>query len=229
MDLGDFLIFLFLFITIFVFLQLRSVLGKRTGHEKPFSGFSFARKKFSAFSSKDNKWKIVSVEKEKKQDNIDYIDVVFPLGTQLNKDLRELVAVYPNFSLKDFLAVAKDSYEVIVVSFFDGNISKIEKLVDQKVYLDFTEAISKQKVNDDKQVKSSLIGIDEVKIVSARVENKNIYITTRIVGQLISCSYDKNGILLPDEPEVFGKVVDVWTFMSEIPFDSSNWKLISTE
>ncbi|AHA27512.1 hypothetical protein lam_138 [Candidatus Liberibacter americanus str. Sao Paulo] len=228
MDLGDFLTFLFLFIAIFVFLQLRSVLGKRTGHEKPFFGFSFTRKKFSSFPSKDNKWKIVSLEKEKNKTNVDDIDLVFPFGTKLNQSLRDIVAVCHNFNLKDFLTLAQDYYELIVVSFFDGNISNIEKLVDKKVYEDFSNSISKRKT-DDNLVKSSLIGIDELKIISARIEDKNIYITTRIVGQFISCSYDKEGTLLPDKPEVFGKVVDVWTFMNVISADNSNWKLISTE
>ncbi|MBY7649063.1 MAG: hypothetical protein C4617_00885 [Candidatus Liberibacter europaeus] len=228
MDLGDLLIFLSIFITIFVVLQLRSVLGKRTGNEKPFSGFSFVQKKFSASSSKDDKWKIVSLDKEKKQDNIDCIDELFPCGTKLNESLRGIVSVCPSFNVKYFLTEAREAYELIVTAFFNGDISKIEKLVDNKVYLDFGEVIAKRKL-EDKTLKSSLVGIDEVNIVGANIEDGNMYITTRIVGQFISCSYDKDNVLISSDPEVFGKVVDTWTFVKGISSDNQDWKLISTE
>ncbi|MBL0848728.1 MAG: Tim44/TimA family putative adaptor protein [Candidatus Liberibacter ctenarytainae] len=223
MDLGDFLIFFFLLLTVFVFLRLHSVLGKRTGCEKPFAGF----KKYALSPLKHDKWKVVS-EKDKKQENFDFIDVNFPVGTPLNKSLRDIVTVYPGFNLKDLLSELRDAYEVIVSAFLNGNIKDIEKLINGKVYEDFTKYLSTQH-HGDKFIKSSLVGIDDVKVVNAIIEDNNIYITTRIVGQFISSSYDKENVLILSDPEVFGKVVDIWTFVREISSNNPSWKLISTE
>ncbi|MFV0256052.1 hypothetical protein AYO25_02510 [Candidatus Liberibacter solanacearum] len=228
MYLGDFLILLCFFIAVFVILQLRSALGKRTGHEKPLSGVSPEKRKKSVFSPKGDGWNVVSLNKGKKEDVLDSINGLFPVGTRLNKVFRDIVSIYSGFDPKDFLNGVRDSYGVIVDSFFEGNILKIEKLIDSKVYQDFADSLSIQK-SSEKVIKSSLVGLDDLKIVNASVEGNNIYITTRIVGQFISASYDKNNALIAGDPEIFGKVVDVWTFVRNISSSNPNWILISTK
>ncbi|AGH16747.1 hypothetical protein RH08_01955 [Candidatus Liberibacter asiaticus] len=224
MDSGDFLILLFAFITFFVFLQLRGVLGKKTGNEKPFSGF-FSGK--YVFSKRDERG-IITLGKGKKQDNLDSINELFPIGTRLNKVMRDIVSVYTDFDPKDFLNEARNSYEAIVDSFFEGKVHAIEKLVDSRVYQDFNDSLSTRKSNE-KNVKSSLVGIDDMKIINASIEENTVYITIRIVGQFISASYDKDNLLISSDPEIFGKVIDIWTFVRNIPPSNPNWVLISTK
>ncbi|WP_333947885.1 Tim44/TimA family putative adaptor protein [Candidatus Liberibacter brunswickensis] len=227
MDLGDFLILLFAFITIFIFLQLRSVLGKKSTREKPFPDYlNEKKKKFSL--SKEDTWNVLSFKKVKKQDILDSVNELFPIGTHLNKTMRDIISICSNFDPKDFLNNARSSYETIVDSFFEGKIHEIEKLVDGKVYQDFNDSLMERKYNE-KNVKSSLVGIDDFKIVNASIENNSIYITIRIVGQFISASYDKNDALISSDPEIFGKVIDVWTFTRNVSSDNPNWILISTK
>ncbi|WP_259345104.1 Tim44/TimA family putative adaptor protein [Candidatus Liberibacter sp.] len=219
----------FVFVTVLVFLQLRSVLGRKTGNEKPFSNFWAVHDgKISAVSSKEGSLKLVSLEKEKSRDNFDAIDADFPIGTPLNKSLREIVSIYPDFNPQGFLSGVRDAYEKIVVSFYEGNIQNIKELIDEKVYKDFSAAIAKQ-AESDKNIKSSLVGIEDVKIVRASVKDGGIHVVTRIVGQYISASYDKEGAFIPGDPEFSGKVIDRWTFTRKTPSKNPNWKLVSTE
>ncbi|AKK20154.1 Tim44/TimA family putative adaptor protein [Candidatus Liberibacter africanus] len=227
MDSGDFLILFFAFITIVVFLQLRGVLGEKTGREKPSSGFHPWKKKQSN-PSKEDSWNVMSFKKEKKQDHLDSINELFPIGTRLNKIMRDIVAIYSDFDPKDFLNNARGSYEMIVDSFFDRKINKIEKLVDSKVYQDFNDSLAEQQTKE-KNVKSSLVGIDDFKIINASIEDNTLYITIRIVGQFISASYDKDNALISSDPEIFGKVIDIWTFSKNISSNNPNWILISTK
>ncbi|AGA65362.1 hypothetical protein B488_13700 [Liberibacter crescens BT-1] len=230
MNLSDFITFFFLIVTILLFIQLRSFLGKRTGNEKPPADIFSIHEELSKVSKKDKKLVVSSINKEENFNNFSYIDAVSPIGSELNNSLRKVISVYPHFNPEDFIKGVRVAYEMIVVAFYERDLSEVKDLLFKEVYDNFVLSISERKnKKDNKNIKSSLIGTDSVKILDAKIVNDNIMITCRIVGQIISASYDQEGLLLKKEPEITGKVVDIWTFARKISSSNPNWKLISTE
>jgi predicted lipid-binding transport protein (Tim44 family) len=110
---------------IVIFIQLRSVLGKRTGSERPpFDPYTAGRQaEKEASSSPDN---VVSLPRkrtngEAPESNYASIDAVAKQGSDLNKGLRAVKDADPNFDPKSFVDGAKMAYEMIVMAYADGD------------------------------------------------------------------------------------------------------------
>ena len=78
-------------------------------------------------------------------------------------------------------------------------------------------------------VKSTFVGIERIEMTQAAVRDSEEQITLRIISQLISATYDKDGKLVDGDAENVSEVDDIWTFSRDIRSRDPNWKLIATE
>lgn len=225
---NDFITLFFLVAAVLIFLQLRSVLGRRTGSEKPpFDPYS-AREAAKAPAGDDGK--VVTLPRRELTDEEKYseIDGMAKPGTSLNAALRELLAVDPSFKPKEFLNGARMAYEMIVMAFADGDRKTLKNLLSKEVYEGFDAAISEREARGE-VVKSTFVGIDRADITNASVSNMEEQVTVRIVSQLISATFDKDGNLVDGDQESVADVTDIWTFARDARSKDPNWKLVATE
>ncbi|MQV99627.1 Tim44/TimA family putative adaptor protein [Sinorhizobium medicae] len=227
----DFITFFFLIAAVVIFLQLRSVLGRRTGSERPpFDPYS-SRDIAQGPEAKDN-GKVVQLPRRDgaAEDESRYaeIETVAKAGTPLNAQLRAVTDADPNFNPVEFLNGAKMAYEMIVMAFADGDRKTLKGLLSREVYEGFEAAIAERE-NKGEVVKSTFVGIDKADIVHAEIKDSEENITARIISQLISATYDKQGKLVDGDAESVAEVNDLWTFSRDIRSRDPNWKLIATE
>lgn len=225
---NDFITLFFLVAAVLIFLQLRSVLGRRTGSEKPpFDPYS-AREAAKAPAGDDGK--VVTLPRRELTDEEKYseIDGMAKPGTPLNAALRELLSVDPSFKPKEFLNGARMAYEMIVMAFADGDRKTLKNLLSKEVYEGFDAAISEREARGE-VVKSTFVGIDRADITNASVSNMEEQVTVRIVSQLISATFDKDGNLVDGDQESVADVTDIWTFARDARSKDPNWKLVATE
>ncbi len=225
---NDFITLFFLVAAVLIFLQLRSVLGRRTGNEKPpFDPYS-ARGAAKAPAGDDGK--VVTLPRRELTDEEKYseIDGMAKPGTSLNSSLRELLSVDPSFKPKEFLNGARMAYEMIVMAFADGDRKTLKNLLSKEVYDGFDAAISEREARGE-VVKSTFVGIDRADITNASVSNMEEQVTVRIVSQLISATFDKDGNLVDGDQENVADVTDIWTFARDTRSRDPNWKLVATE
>ncbi|MNH87165.1 Tim44-like domain protein [compost metagenome] len=78
-------------------------------------------------------------------------------------------------------------------------------------------------------VKSTFVGIDKAAFTQAAVKQSEAQVTVRIVSQLISATFDKEGKLIDGDQEAVAEVTDIWTFARDVRSKDPNWKLIATE
>jgi predicted lipid-binding transport protein (Tim44 family) len=226
---NDFITLFFLVAAVLIFLQLRSVLGRRTGNEKP---------PFDPFSPRDavknggaDDGKVVTLPRREVQDDeqrYTEIDNFAKPGTPLNSSLREMAKADPSFKPKEFLDGAKMAYEMIVMAFADGDRKTLKGLLSKEVYEGFDSAISERESRGE-VVKSTFVGIEKADITQAVVKDSEEQVTVRIVSQLISATYDKAGAPIEGDQETVAEVTDIWTFARDIRSRDPNWKLIATE
>jgi predicted lipid-binding transport protein (Tim44 family) len=229
MGANDFITLFFLVAAVLIFLQLRSVLGRRTGHEKPPFDPISARDAARAPSADDGK--VVTLPRRDQGDDEQRfadIDAVAKPGTDLNNGLRALTKADPSFRPKDFLNGARMAYEMIVMAFADGDRKTLKGLLSKEVYEGFDTAISDRETRGE-TIKSSFVGIDKADITHASVKDHDEQITVRIVSQLISATYDKDGALIDGDAEAVAEVTDIWTFARDVRSRDPNWKLVATE
>lgn len=140
----DVILVIALVVMVVIFVQLRNVLGKRIGFEKPpFDPYSRRSKKQVEAETADN---IVSFphQKNSQKDDFSEIDKISPEGSILNKNLRELHRIDPHFSPQFFIKGAQIAYEMIVTAFAKGDRNQLKSLLCQDVFESFCTAIEQR-------------------------------------------------------------------------------------
>lgn len=229
MGANDFITLFFLVAAVLIFLQLRSVLGRRTGNEKPPVDPFSAREAARPAQADDDK--VVTLPRRETMDEEQRwadVDAVAKPGTEINTAIRELIQSDPSFKPKEFIKGAGMAYEMIVMAFSDGDRKTLKGLLSKDVYEGFDGAVTERETRGE-IVKSSFVGIDKADIVQVAVKDSEVQITLRIVSQLISATYDKAGNVVDGEADAVAEVTDIWTFARDIRSRDPNWKLIATE
>jgi predicted lipid-binding transport protein (Tim44 family) len=221
----------FLIVAALIFLNLRSVLGKRSGSEKP---------PYEPYASRDGAQppppptedgKVIALPRRdlaEADDRYTAVDDIAPSGTDLNKTLRRISDADPGFNPKEFINGAKMAYEMIVMGFAEGDRKSLKGLLSSEVYDGFDQAIAAREKAGEK-VKSSFVGIEKADITAATMEGSEATITLKIVCQLISATYDASGQIIEGDAEGVAEVRDSWTFARDIRSRDPNWKLVSTQ
>jgi predicted lipid-binding transport protein (Tim44 family) len=231
MEFFDFGTIFFLVAAVVIFFQLRNVLGRRTGNERPpFDPYTAARTAKDAAAKPEN---VVSLPRKgvagkPAEENYAAIDAFTKPGTDLNKGLRAIKDADPAFDPKTFVDGAKMAYEMIVMAYADGDRKTLKNLLSREVYDGFVAAISDRETKSEK-IQSSFVGIDKADIVSAEMKNGEAHITLRVVSELISATRNKAGEVIDGDPETVAEVKDVWTFARDTRSRDPNWKLVATE
>lgn len=231
MEFFDFGTIFFMIAAIVIFFQLRSVLGRRTGHERPpFDPYSSARKDAGAEAAAGEN--VVSLPRRKGSPepatSYAVIDAVAAPGTDLNRGLRAIRDADPAFEPNGFVDGAKLAYEMIVMAYADGDRRALKNLLSREVYEGFVAAIADRESRNEK-IQSSFVGINRAEIVNADVKGGEAHITLRIVSELISATRNAAGEVIDGDPETVAEVKDVWTFARDTRSKDPNWKLVATE
>lgn len=233
LDLGT---IFFIVAAVVIFLQLRSVLGRRTGNEKPPHDPYRRERADQAPSAKDNVVSLPRRQKARDEKTAEAtlasaqadIDEIAKPGSELNDGLRAIRTADPAFEPRAFLEGVRLAYEMIVMAFADGDRKTLKNLLSKEVYEGFVGAIDDREQKGQK-VRSSFVGIDKADIVAAEVKGSEAHLTVRVASQLISSTVDASGAVVEGDPDHVAEVKDVWTFARDTRARDPNWKLVATE
>ena len=233
----DILTVIALVIAVVFFLRLRSVLGRRTGSERPpFDPFRRSEAPRSAGGGDD---KVVSlprrpVEREEAKPEAETaaidekIKTLAPAGSMLNEGLKAIAGADRSFDPDAFLAGARAAYEMIVTAFAEGDRKTLRNLLSREVNDGFVAAIAQREQRQD-TIEFKFIGIDNAEMTEAALKGGTAQVTVRFLSKLISATRDKAGTVTDGDPVHVSDVTDIWTFARDISARDPNWKLIATE
>ncbi len=228
---------IFLVIAIVVFLRLRSVLGRRTGNERPpFDPFTRRDAPRTGATGDD---KVISLPRrpaeaeEAKPADVEAaaearVNTIAAPGTPLADALKAITASDRSFDPAPFVNGAKGAYEMIVTAFAEGDRKVLRQLLSRDVYDGFVSAISQRESRDEK-IEFKFVGIDKTEITEATLKGGTAQVTVRFVSKLISATHDKAGAVIDGDPVHVGDVTDIWTFARDVNSRDPNWKLVATE
>jgi predicted lipid-binding transport protein (Tim44 family) len=231
-DVFDIYTIIFLALAVFIFLRLRSVLGQRTGRERPPYDPYAAR---DAVRSPANE-KIVTLP-TRKPEVVEQADAAEPKdrwkgiaesGSALAIGLDAVAAADRDFNAEHFLAGARAAYEMIVTAFAEGDRRTLKNLLSREVYEGFEAAISEREQRAQ-TTETRFISIDQAEIVGAEVRGRSAQVTVRFVSKLVSVTRDRTGAVVDGNAEAVTDVTDVWTFARDVSSRDPNWKLVATE
>jgi predicted lipid-binding transport protein (Tim44 family) len=238
---------IFLALAVFIFLRLRSVLGQRTGRERPpYDPYSSAREPVRPAAENvvalpnrapEAAAKPADKTADKPAEPAAPAQTVPPgerwagiaaAGSPIAAGLDALLAADPAFDAKHFLTGARAAYEMIVNAYAEGDRRSLKNLLSREVYDGFETAINEREKRGE-TVESRFVAIDKAEISAAELRARTAQITVRFISQLVSATRDKNGNVIDGNPEKVTDITDVWTFARDVTARDPNWKLVATE
>lgn len=222
---------IFLALAVFIFMRLRSVLGQRTGRERPPYDPYSAR---DTVRPADNVVALPGRTADKQPPPVEALPPaerwkgIAQPGTPLAGGLDAIVSEDKSFDPQHFIAGARAAYEMIVNAYAEGDRRTLKNLLSREVYEGF-EAVIRDREARGETVETKFVSIDTTDITAAEMRGKTAQITVRFVSQLISVTRDRAGNVIDGSPDKVTEVTDVWTFARDISTRDPNWKLVATE
>lgn len=234
----DPLTIVFALVAIVVIWKLRSVLGERTGLEKPPRQRFFGRPtdpgptgapgdapsstgprnvirlpgaSASAPPADPNRWR-------------GYAEP----GSVVTAGLDAIAAADPTFSAGPFLEGAKTAYEAIVTAFAAGERKTLQSLLAGDVYDGFNAALLDREKRGER-LTTTFVSMDEANFQAASLEGRTARATVRFLSKQISATHDGKGGLTDGSPDRVVDMNDIWTFARDVTSRDPNWKLVATE
>ena len=183
-----------------VLLRLRSVLGRRTGHEKT--------------DKTSYNYETPQTSQEEK---------VIPIEPKTAPSKRE----DGWFDNDDFLRGAANAYETIVTNFENGNKDALKSLLSDDVLNSFSSVIDERNSKNE-TVEFNFIGIEKSEIVHKDLKKNPMEVTVRFISEMITCIKNSKDEVISGSLNQVQKITDVWTFEKIKDKKSSNWLLAAT-
>ncbi|MFM8747653.1 MAG: Tim44/TimA family putative adaptor protein [Aestuariivirga sp.] len=226
---------LLLAVALVVFWRLRSVLGTRTGTEKPPFD-PFGAKRTESPVRQDGRDNVVRLPQGAPASGADSDQEPAPpvwqgyaeAGSPLALGLEQVAENDPSFSPRSFLEGAKVAYEMIIDGFAKGDKASLKNLLSKEVLDGFAQAIDAREAQGQR-VESRFVGIDKATLHAATLMGSKAAVTVEFVSELISATYDRSDKVIDGDPKQIREVTDVWTFERDITSRNPNWKLVSTQ
>ena len=231
----------FLALAVFVAWKLRSVLGQKTGQERPPAD-PFARRETppmrpdqaqppAADGKRDNVIRLPGASSEPVASAVpapDRWNDIAPPDSPIIEGIEAIIRQEPAFDPRGFVGGAKAAYESIVTAFAKGDRKTLKGLLAKEVYDGFEQAITDREKRGEK-AESSFVSIDKAEITGVDVKGKTGQVTISFVSQLISAVRDAQGVVVDGSAETVSEVNDIWTFSRQLGSRDPNWLLVATE
>jgi predicted lipid-binding transport protein (Tim44 family) len=232
-DVFDIYTIIFLALAVFIFLRLRSVLGQRTGRERPpYDPFSARDQVRGSTGDKVVTLPTRAVEQAAKPpeppEPVDRWKGIAAAGSATAAGLDAILAADRSFDPRHFLTGARAAYEMIVVAFAQGDRRTLRESLSKDVYDSF-DAVIHDRESRGETSETRFVSIDTTEIAGAELRGRTAQLTTRFVSQLVSVTRDKSGNVTDGNPDKVTDVTDAWTFARDVTSRDPNWKLVATE
>lgn len=226
-------------VAIFLILRLRSVLGKRTGNERPPARDPFTpppappspqRRDVPTPSGNDNVVPLPAPTAPPRPTSA----TAGPGGIratvmpQAMAGVTAIRAADPSFEPGSFAAGARTAFTTIVESFAKGDLGELRSLLDPTTYASFEAAI-RGRVERKEKAETTLIGFEASDISNAELRDSDALVTVRFVSEQINVLRNVESQIIDGNPNEVQKVVDLWTFRRDTKSSDPNWLLTKTE
>lgn len=213
-------------IAVVVFWRLKSVLGTRTGEERPPADVTIFKPK------SERKPPIVTdaptipmgaPEPEKPIWHGYAKD-----GSPVAKGLELIAQSSPGFQVGQFLDGARQAYEMILGAYAAGNKAALKPLLGRDVSDTFNAAID-QRAKDGSTMAFQFVGVNSARIERASLDDRTASMIIRFRSDMIHALRGKGGETLEGDAVAVREVEDTWTFERDISSRDPNWRLVSTD
>jgi len=230
---------LLLVLAVVIFLKLRNVLGRRTGHERPpYDPFSAGDAKSGPVERTQDQGNVITMPgrgaagapmpppSNTEDRNKQFADMAAKHAVA-GPGLVDIARVDPSFDPDRFVIGAKAAYEMIVQAYGEGNRKALKPLLVSDVYDGFIANIEAREQRKE-TIETTFVGIARADLVDASLKGSTAEVTVKFVSELYSVTR-REAVIVEGDPKVKREVTDIWTFARETSSRDPNWKLVRTQ
>lgn len=195
----------------FILFRLYSVLGRRTGHERPQEDDYRLRQAENAVGAPAQ---LAHATAERPSDPV--ASGLFDIGLADR-----------SFEKEHFLKGARAAYEMILTAFAANQRATLKPLLSEEVFAAFDAVMRRREASGEKAI-LTLVGFNEVKIIAAALKGNMAEITLAFGAQLISAVSNAQGEVIDGDDKSVHAVTNVWTFARDVHLRDPNWMLVAT-
>ena len=207
---------LFAMVAAFLVLRLRSVLGRRTGFERPAQPEAAAG---PAPRALDLEAPPAAMAGEARQ-------IVPDARSPAGRALARIREADPSFDPSAFLAGAEGAFRMIVEAFAKGDRETLRNLLSDDTYAGFEHAIAERERAGHRQ-RTEIRAVTEAAIEAADLRGTTADVTVRFVSDQVNMTTDASGHIVAGADAVT-ELVDIWTFQRDLRSEDPTWRLVAT-
>lgn len=214
---------LFAMVAAFLVLRLRSVLGRRTGFERP------PRPEGAPYDPQASRGPATDMPGE-------LPPATAPAGgarrvvpdprSPVGQALMRIRGVDPAFDPNGFLDGAEGAFRMIVDAFARGDRQTLRALLADDVYAGFEGAITARETAGESQ-RSEVRAMQEMAVEAADLRGTVADVTVRFVSDQVNLTTAKDGSVVAGA-EAVTELSDIWTFQRDLKNGDPTWKLVAT-
>mgnify|MGYP001237801685 CR=1 FL=1 len=207
---------LFAMVAAFLVLRLRSVLGRRTGFERPPEAAPGAPAPVAGREAEVIPLPAAAAARR------GVPDPRSPVGQALLR----IRGADPAFDPAAFLGGAEGAFRMIVAAFAAGDRETLRSLLADDAYAGFERAIAEREAAGETQ-RTELRAIQDMAIEGADLRGNIAEITVRIVSDQVNLTIARDGSISAGA-EAVTEIIDLWTFQRDVSGSDPTWKLVGT-
>lgn len=204
----------------FVIFKLRSVLGRRTGHEQrrpdPFA---------EPAKSNDN-GNVVRLP-DRASDTVEAAEDQAAPSSSMAAGVMRIKLADERFDEREFLHGAKLAFGMIVEAFAKGDVDALRPLLSRELFGSFASAIEAREQAGEVQ-ETTIVTIRSADIVEASLEDHVAKVTVEFVTEQVKVTRNAEGEVVDGDADRIDILTDIWTFARDIRAPDPNWELVAT-
>lgn len=204
--------------------RLWSVLGTRTGFEKPPIVLQ-------PTAEKPKPEQRAPAREADTVDNVSKLPIWHGYaedGSEVAKGLEAIAARMPDFTASSFVRGAKAAYEMVLEAYAKSDKAALKPLLSKELFDDFASAIDARKA-EGHSMTFQFVGVKSATITRAALNGKMAQVEMDFAADRISATLDKDGSVVDGDAKSIRTVSDVWTFEHDVTSKDPNWKLVATD
>lgn len=204
--------------------RLWSVLGTRTGLEKPPIVLTPTTTPPKAnTSSSPLEGEILPPEPQKP-----VWSGLAPEGSPLALGLEAIAAKSQGFTAQSFVSGASVAYEMVLEAFAKGDKQALKPLLSKELFDNFCAEIDKRNAQGHR-MKFQFVGVKTAEMKRASLNGTKAQIELAFLSEMISATIDKSAAVVDGDDQAIRTVSDLWSFERDVTSRDPNWKLVATD
>jgi predicted lipid-binding transport protein (Tim44 family) len=211
-------IILFAMVALFLVLRLRSVLGRRTGHERRRNNPFLRQAEPTGDKVVPLGPRVATAPPQPAE----------PPGDAVAAGIARIRAADAEFDAAHFIEGARIAFEMVVSAFAAGDKAKLRPLLSDEVYRPFGAAIDERNAAKE-TLETRILGLKSLDIVEADLSGRWARVTVKIVSDQINVIRAHDGSIVDGDPDHPIEKTDYWSFARETRSTDPNWALVTTD